>query len=118
MPKQGWLSSLVLAAVATMVASPSSAEDSFKVAIGQLEIRDRSRIDSDALKKFRAQLKGGLILPTDPGYEAARRVFFWNPDTERRPALVARCVHADCERYRQASGIRRARGYIAGNGRT
>src|SRR5436853_3589045 len=38
MPKQGWLSSLVLAAVATMVASPSSAEDSFKVAIGQLEI--------------------------------------------------------------------------------
>ena len=87
-------------------------------AFGQLEIRDRSRIDSDALKKFRAQLKGGLILPTDPGYEAARRVFFWNPDTERRPALVARCVHADCERYRQASGIRRARGYIAGNGRT
>jgi hypothetical protein len=52
-------------------------------------------IDSDVLTKFRAQLKGGLILPTDPGYEAARRVFFWNPDTERRPALVARCAHAD-----------------------
>src|SRR5262249_17267729 len=46
-----------------------------------------------------AQLKGGLILPTDSGYEAARRVFFWNPDTERRPALVARCVHADDVRY-------------------
>lgn len=52
-------------------------------------------IDSDALSKFRAQLKGRVILPSDPGYEAARRVFFWNPDTERRPALVARCAHVD-----------------------
>jgi NitT/TauT family transport system substrate-binding protein len=38
MPKQGWLSALVLAAVTTAAASPSSADDSFKVAIGQLEI--------------------------------------------------------------------------------
>src|SRR5215469_18281900 len=36
-------------------------------ASGQLEIHDRSQIDSDALNKLRAQLKGGLILPTDPG---------------------------------------------------
>jgi FAD/FMN-containing dehydrogenase len=68
-------------------------------ASGQVKIRDRSQIDSDALKKLRAQLKGDLILPTDPGYEAARRVYFWNPDTERRPALVARCAHADDVRY-------------------
>ena len=68
-------------------------------ASGQLEIHDRRQIDSDALKKLRAQLKGGLILPTDPGYEAARRVYFWNPDTRRRPALVARCAHADDVRY-------------------
>ena len=40
-------------------------------AFGQVEIRDISKIDSDALKKLRAQLKGGLILPTDSGYEAA-----------------------------------------------
>jgi NitT/TauT family transport system substrate-binding protein len=38
MPKQGWLSALMLAAVTTVAASPSSADDSFKVAIGQLEI--------------------------------------------------------------------------------
>jgi FAD/FMN-containing dehydrogenase len=68
-------------------------------AFGQVATRDISQIGSDALKKLRAQLKGGLILPTDSGYEAARRVFFWNPDTERRPALVARCVHADDVRY-------------------
>jgi len=66
---------------------------------GQLEVHDRSQIDSDALKKLRAQLKCGLILPTDPGYEAARRVYYWNPDTERRPALVARCAHPDDVRY-------------------
>jgi hypothetical protein len=64
-------------------------------AFGQIKIRDGSQIDPDALKKLRAQLKGGLIIPMDPGYEAARRVYFWNPDTERRPALVARCAHAD-----------------------
>lgn len=68
-------------------------------ALGQIGARDISQIDSDALKKLRAQLKGGLILPTDSGYEAARRVFYWNPDTERRPALVAGCVHADDVRY-------------------
>src|SRR5215475_3788472 len=69
-------------------------------AFGQVGTRDDiSQIDSDALKRFRAQLKGGLILPTDPGYDAARRVYFWNPDTERRPALVARCAHADDVRY-------------------
>ena len=70
------------------------------IGFGQVGTRDDiSQIDSDALKKLRAQLKGGVILPTDPGYEAARRVYFWNPDTERRPALVARCAHADDVRY-------------------
>src|SRR5947209_3737985 len=68
-------------------------------ASGQLETRNRSQIDSEALKKLRAQLRGGVILPTDSGYESARRVYYWNPDTERRPVLVARCAHADDVRY-------------------
>ncbi|MEP7364461.1 MAG: FAD-binding oxidoreductase [Acidobacteriota bacterium] len=55
----------------------------------------RKPIDSGALAKFRAQLKGRVVLPADSGYEAARRVFFWNPETERSPAVVARCVEAD-----------------------
>jgi hypothetical protein len=66
---------------------------------GQLEVRDGIQIDPDAVKKLRAQLKGGLILDTDAGYDAARRVFFWNPDTERRPALIAECAHVDDVRY-------------------
>jgi FAD/FMN-containing dehydrogenase len=63
------------------------------------ETPERRQVDTDALAKFRARLKGRLVLPTDPDYEAARRIYFWNPDTERRPALVARCAHLDDVRH-------------------
>src|SRR5262249_34830301 len=76
-------------------------------AFGQVGSRDRSQIDSHALKNLRAQLKGSLILPTDSSYEVARRIYFWNPDTERRPALVIRCAQADDVRY----GVDLARRY-------
>lgn len=66
---------------------------------GQFKVRDRRQIDPDALRQFRAHLKGGLILPGDPGYDAARRIYYWNPDTDRQPALVARCADADDVRY-------------------
>jgi hypothetical protein len=52
-------------------------------------------IDSKEFANLRSKVKGRLILPTDTGYDEARRVFFWNPDTERRPALIARCAHED-----------------------
>jgi FAD/FMN-containing dehydrogenase len=60
---------------------------------------DPGTIDPAALEKFRAQLHGRVLVPKDPGYETARRIYFWNPHTERRPALVARCAHADDVRY-------------------
>ena len=69
------------------------------VPFSQLRGGDRRPIGSDALTRFRTQLKGQLVLPTDPGYDAARRVYFWNPDTERRPALVARCAQTDDVRH-------------------
>jgi FAD/FMN-containing dehydrogenase len=59
---------------------------------------DRS-LDLEALATFRARLKGRAILPTDAGYDAARRIHFWNADTERRPALIARCAAADDVRH-------------------
>jgi hypothetical protein len=44
---------------------------------------------------LRARLKGRLILPTDPSYESARRVFYWNPATERRPRAIVQCAHEE-----------------------
>lgn len=39
---------------------------------------------------FRASLRGELILPEDPTYDAARRI--WNANIDKQPALIARCV--------------------------
>jgi FAD/FMN-containing dehydrogenase len=45
-----------------------------------------------AVQELRATLRGELITPADPGYEAARRVY--NGMIDRRPALIARCRDA------------------------
>lgn len=42
------------------------------------------------LQKFRNTLHGKLILPGDPGYDAARRV--WNSMIDRHPAMIAWCA--------------------------
>lgn len=55
--------------------------------------------EADEWNQFRSRLKGRAIFPADAGYDAARRVFFWNPETERRPAVVVRCGDADDIRY-------------------
>jgi FAD/FMN-containing dehydrogenase len=39
---------------------------------------------------LRNNLRGGVVLAGDTGYEAARRV--WNGNVDRRPALIARCA--------------------------
>ncbi len=43
------------------------------------------------LTRLRAGLKGQLIVPGDEAYESAKRVFYWNPRTERHPIAVVRC---------------------------
>jgi FAD/FMN-containing dehydrogenase len=42
------------------------------------------------INEFRASLRGALLLPEDPTYEAARRI--WNANIDKHPALIARCV--------------------------
>src|SRR5687767_12371262 len=49
-------------------------------------------LDRGAIDRLRARLKGRLVLPTDASYETARRVFYWNPATERRPRLIVQCA--------------------------
>jgi FAD/FMN-containing dehydrogenase len=56
---------------------------------------DRPKIDPDALARLRQKLKGQLVLPNDSAYESARRVFYWNPKTERQPLAVVQCRHEE-----------------------
>lgn len=48
---------------------------------------------SDAVHQLKSHFRGELIVPSDPRYDAARKVF--NVTIDRRPALIARCASAD-----------------------
>jgi FAD/FMN-containing dehydrogenase len=51
-----------------------------------------TEVSAPSVESFRAQLRGTVILPTDAGYESARRV--WNGMIDRRPLLIAVCAGA------------------------
>ncbi len=51
---------------------------------------DTRALDPHALAALRASLRGELIVPPDPGYDAARRI--WNGMIDRRPAAIACCL--------------------------
>ncbi|MGH2931241.1 MAG: FAD-binding oxidoreductase [Gaiellaceae bacterium] len=42
------------------------------------------------VERLRADVRGPVILPADPGYDAARAI--WNGAIDRRPACIARCT--------------------------
>lgn len=48
-----------------------------------------------SLIALRAKLEGRLVLPEDSEYAIAKRVFYWNPRTERMPAAVVECGHEE-----------------------
>jgi len=48
-------------------------------------------IDDVKVQVFRSQLRGTLLEPTDPAYEAARRVY--NAMIDKRPRLIAQCAN-------------------------
>ena len=47
-------------------------------------------MQNDAVARFRTQLRGELITPSDPAYAAARKVH--NGMIDRKPALIAKCT--------------------------
>ena len=67
----------------------------FAIGCRRLPVTDRSDLNPDVIEGFRAKLKGRLILPGEPSYEIARRVFYWNPATERKPLAIVRCAHEE-----------------------
>src|SRR5207247_662488 len=54
-------------------------------------IPDRERVD-EGLPELRRSLAGAVLVPTDAGYDAARRCF--NALVDRQPAVIARCAGA------------------------
>jgi nitroreductase len=50
-----------------------------------------TQMSAEALKAFRKVFDGELITPDQVGYDAIRTL--WNAQIDRRPALIARCVH-------------------------
>ena len=51
------------------------------------------KVAAPAVEALRHRLRGELLQPGDPSYDAARRVY--NGMIDRRPALIARCADAD-----------------------
>jgi FAD binding domain/Berberine and berberine like len=49
-------------------------------------------LDAGAVEALRTGLRGVVIEPSDPGYDAARAVY--NAMIDKRPALIARCLDA------------------------
>jgi hypothetical protein len=60
---------------------------------GRLPAVDGPEVSPDAVSKLREKLKGRLVVPGDSMYESARRVFYWNPQTARKPVAVVQCGH-------------------------
>ncbi|MEV5981894.1 FAD-binding oxidoreductase [Streptomyces sp. NPDC052114] len=50
-------------------------------------------IDESALSDFTSAFRGEVVLPGDPDYDEARRI--WNGAIDKYPALVARCTGTD-----------------------
>ena len=64
----------------------------FAAGCRRLQGTDSNDPSRGAIERLRAKLRGSLIVPTDPTYESARRVFYWNAGTERRPRVIVQCA--------------------------
>jgi len=79
-------------------------------------------ISKDSFDELKASLRGQLILPSDNGYDDARKI--WNGMIDRRPKAIIRCAGvADvvrsvkfAEKYALAVAIRSGGHNVAGNG--
>ncbi len=64
-------------------------------------------VTESAVTSLAGRLRGALIRPRDPAYDAARRV--WNGTIDRRPALIARCTGVadvrECVNFAREQGL-------------
>jgi hypothetical protein len=64
----------------------------FATGCRRLRVTDGGNLSRNDIDRLRAKVKGRLVLPGDPSYENARRVFYWNAATERRPVVIVQCA--------------------------
>ena len=50
----------------------------------QVPAEERPEVDPQALKQLSTKLRGTLVLSNDAEFENSRRVFYWNPQTQRK----------------------------------
>jgi FAD/FMN-containing dehydrogenase len=67
----------------------------FTAGCRRLKATDGDDLSRGGIDPLRAKLKGRLIVPGDPTYESARRVFYWNAATERMPRVIVQCADED-----------------------
>jgi FAD/FMN-containing dehydrogenase len=52
-----------------------------------------SSLDPDTINIFRKSIGGSVLIPGETGYEVARRAVAFNPDTNKFPSLVVKCIN-------------------------
>jgi hypothetical protein len=82
---------LAAAALATPALAGCSRQASRKSQTTE-QLKTVAAVDPAAIREFTAGLQGHAILPGDPSYESARRVFNWAID--KRPGMIVRCASA------------------------
>ena len=84
------VSASLLAAYPYKLIHAAAAESSAQaVALDGSEIE----IEKASLRELGEAVKGPVLLPSDAGYDSARRI--WNGMHDKRPAVIARCADAD-----------------------
>jgi FAD/FMN-containing dehydrogenase len=57
-----------------------------------LKSRDGAAVGKVTIEAFRRGFRGQALLPGDPGYDSARRI--WNASIDKHPGLIAQCSDA------------------------
>ena len=57
-----------------------------------LKSRGGAALDRAAIEAFRRGFRGQMLLPSDAGYDSARRI--WNASIDKHPGLIVRCSDA------------------------
>jgi FAD/FMN-containing dehydrogenase len=69
--------------------------------------RQPTPFDETAIAALRDQMRGEVLTPSDPNYDATRVI--WNGMIDRRPSLIARCGNAAdvaaCVRFARTHGL-------------